>query len=192
MTIDAETSFHPVYSCYHDREPSAFLFAALCFWHFWHGMPNTVYETVRPSVSLSVCPVSLLQQPVAGLLLWAWRQAISIDCCTARLQQAIHIHSSTALSSKCQQCHVFSDVGSWTPTCLFLGPSVNLLLTFVLVDWAGARKTSSAYSCYHDREPSAFLFACMYRVSCRERRPSLEYTESMVTMGSPLCGYNTT
>jgi len=75
------------------------------------GTPSTKLS-VRPSVSPSVCPVSLLQQPVAGLLLWAWQQAISIDCCTARLQQAIHIHSSTALSSKCQQCHVYSYVGS--------------------------------------------------------------------------------
>ena len=38
--------------------------------------------------------------------------AISIDCCTALLQQrsrySIDIHSSTAVSSKCEQCHVYS------------------------------------------------------------------------------------
>ena len=48
-------------------------------------------------------------------------QAMSIDCCTARLRVFyvkfwIHIHSITAVSSKGEQCHVYSDVGSWTQT----------------------------------------------------------------------------
>ena len=49
---------------------------------------------------------------------WATRwQAISIDCCTARTQQARRAtgagrlaatrRSSTALSSKCEQCHIY-------------------------------------------------------------------------------------
>jgi len=60
------------------------------------------------SVSPYVCSIYRpLQQHAAGLLLWAPLQAISISCCMARLQQAIHICSSMAVS-KCEQCHVVS------------------------------------------------------------------------------------
>ena len=63
-------------------------------------MRSRVYETVgvRPSVCLTSC--------AAGLLLWAPR-AGDIDPQQHR-----------ALSSKYEQCRVYSDIGSWTPeTC---------------------------------------------------------------------------
>jgi len=68
-------------------------------------MRSRVYETVgvRPSVCLTSC--------AAGLLLWAPR-AGDIDP-----------QQHGALSSKCEQCRVYSDVGSWTPLT-FIGVSL--------------------------------------------------------------------
>jgi len=58
-----------------------------------------------------------MQQRAVGLLLWA-PQASDIRSIAARLvcsrrgRVSIHIHSSTAVSSKCEQRRVYSDVGS--------------------------------------------------------------------------------
>jgi len=78
----------------------------------------SVCTSVRPSV----CPFRPLQQHAAGLLLWAPPDDV-IDCCTAHLQQAWPAFdpypdhsSSTAVSSKCERCYVYSDVGSYTET----------------------------------------------------------------------------
>ena len=68
---------------------------------------------VCPSVCLFVCSIyRALQQRAAGLLpgtagrryrsIAAWRVSSRRD------RLSIHIHSSTALSSKCEQCHVVS------------------------------------------------------------------------------------
>jgi len=56
------------------------------------GCPGS--KAVKWSLSLSVCFIlshhsaAACIAGAAGLLLWALRQVISIDCCTARLQQA--------------------------------------------------------------------------------------------------------
>ena len=65
-----------------------------------------VYAMVRcPSVCPSVClSCWSLQQCVAGLLPWAW-QAGDISCCTVGTEQQWR-HSSTAVSSKGEQCHI--------------------------------------------------------------------------------------
>jgi len=42
---------------------------------------------VRPSVCLSVCPIRSPHAAAAGLLLWARRVEIFIDCCTAGMQR---------------------------------------------------------------------------------------------------------
>ena len=73
-----------------------------------HLVRSRVYVTAgRPSVCLSVCPITRPLHSVAtGLLLCARLQEISIDCCTAGGQQ--QRRRSTALSSECEQCHVVS------------------------------------------------------------------------------------
>ena len=73
-----------------------------------HLVRSRVYVTAgRPSVCLSVCPITRPLHSVAtGLLLCARLQEISIDCCTAGGQQ--QRRRSTALSSECEQCHVIS------------------------------------------------------------------------------------
>ena len=79
------------------------------YWHCSHSMPSRFYETiVHPSVRPSVFPIMRLQlRRAAGLLLSAVR-AKDID----RQRRAPGSSSaaargrSTALSSKCGQCHV--------------------------------------------------------------------------------------
>jgi len=41
---------------------------------------------------------------------------------------SLHIHSSTAVSSKCEHCHLYSNVWSWTETC-YLWRAVWIVLT---------------------------------------------------------------
>ena len=61
----------------------------------------------QASVCMSVCPViHPLHSAAAGLPLCARRQEISFDCCTAGAQQ--QRRHSMALSSKCEQCYVYS------------------------------------------------------------------------------------
>ena len=73
-----------------------------------HLVRSMVYVTAgRPSVCLSVCPITRPLHSVAtGLLLCARLQEISIDCCMAGGQQ--QRRRSTALSSECEQCHVIN------------------------------------------------------------------------------------
>ena len=60
------------------------------------------------SVRLSVCPIYRpLQQRAAGLLPWAWRTG-DIDRQRRPSAPRSTAHSSTAFSSKCEQCHVVS------------------------------------------------------------------------------------
>jgi len=84
---------------------------------YWSMRQGLCYGTV--SVRLSVCPICPLHQRATGLLLWV----PPADNCDRLLHGAsaqrgrlsIHIHSS-----KCEQCHVYSDVGSSTQTlCVF-------------------------------------------------------------------------
>ena len=73
-------------------------------------MLNRVCATaVRPSVRLSVCPIRPPHVAAAGLLLWARRQVISIDCCTAG---GTDISSSRVLPQDAGSATLSADVGS--------------------------------------------------------------------------------
>ena len=86
---------------------------------------------VRPSVRLSVClsvPSYAAATACGGFAAEgsAGRRYQSIAArriCSRRGRLSIHIRSSTALSSKCALCHVYSDVGSWKRTRCFYFPT---------------------------------------------------------------------
>ena len=102
-------------------------------------MLSRVYVTIgRPSVRLSV-------RPFVGLFVcpnirppYSSGQEISINCCTVGAQQ--QRRRSTALSSICEQCHVYTaDVGSWTKTCLyviFVNRTMQLHVKFKWISYA--------------------------------------------------------
>jgi len=64
---------------------------------------------VRPSVRLSVCPIRPPHVAAAGLLLWARRQVISIDCCTAG---GTDVSSRRVLPQDAGSATLSADVGS--------------------------------------------------------------------------------
>ena len=77
----------------------------------WHSVTvcislvlNNFFPTKRSGVRSSVCPTYRpLQQRAAGLLLWA-RRAGDSD----RKWRPPDAAAATAVSSKCEQCHVYS------------------------------------------------------------------------------------
>ena len=87
------------------------------YWRYQHGMPSRARVTVgHLSVRLSVCPIVRQQQrwPAGLLLSVLWTEdidrqlpasALRISCRRAQQQRR---RSTTALSSKCGQCHVDS------------------------------------------------------------------------------------
>jgi len=61
-------------------------------------------------MGLSICLIAPPPRRAAGLLLRPRGQAVSTDCFTARSKRgrfSMHIHSSTAVSSKCEQCRLY-------------------------------------------------------------------------------------
>ena len=89
--------------------------------HCPHRMWSRVYETVeRPSVSVLSIERS---SGVRRVCHWAPdEQEISIDCCSAPLQQAPAL-SSCGASARCSAANsgsvvLTAEVGSWTQTCL--------------------------------------------------------------------------
>ena len=102
------------------------------YWLCPHNMRSRVYETVCPSVCLSVQSID----SSSGVWVCCWApgrpggQEISIDCCMARWQQAPALSSNgtTArrLAANAGSVKLTADVGSWTETCLnrYMGPSL--------------------------------------------------------------------
>jgi len=79
-----------------------FVLVLLCsHWHCSHSLQHGVHPSVPLSVSLSLwdCPIHPLQKHAASLLLWAHRQVVSVDCCTACLQLPAGVSAFRSLST---------------------------------------------------------------------------------------------
>ena len=92
------------------------LFILLYMVHFWHGSHRMRQAQCNgtSSVCLSIClshsPAAAARGgfPAVGTA-GGWYGSIAARCvCSRRGCLSIHIHSSTAVSSKCEQCHVYS------------------------------------------------------------------------------------
>ena len=92
------------------------LFILLYMVHFWHGLHRMRQAQCNStsSVCLSIClshsPAAAARGGFAAVgTAGGWYGSIAARCvCSRRGCLSIHIHSSTAVSNKCEQCHVYS------------------------------------------------------------------------------------
>ena len=85
--------------------------------HCSHRICSRVYETVRrlsfcPSVPSCTVAVACHRFAAVGSLGRQYRSFTARRICSRSSRLSIHIHSSTLVSNKCEQCHVYSDVAS--------------------------------------------------------------------------------
>ena len=103
-------------------------------WHCQHSVRSTVCATIWSlSVRPSVCPIWPQQRRAAGLLLSAVR-AGDIDR-QRRSPGAAARCRSTALSSKCGQCHVDSRVGEAARRLVFRVFHAVHLFAYFIIQW---------------------------------------------------------
>ena len=106
--------------------------------HCSHRICSRVYETVRrlsfcPSVPSCTVAVACHRFAAVGSLGRQYRSFTARRICSRSSRLSIHIHSSTLVSNKCEQCHVYSDVASWTQTCIkLLWPLLSLCFCLLL------------------------------------------------------------
>jgi len=82
-----------------------------------------VCPSVRPSVLSYAAATACGGFAAEGSAGRRYQSIAARRICSRRGRLSIHIQSSTALSSKCAQCHVYSDVGSWKRTRCFYFPT---------------------------------------------------------------------
>ena len=90
-------------------------------WHCLHSVRQGLCNdtmSVHPSVQSCTAAMACGQFAAVGPMRRRYRSIAAQHICSRHSRLSLHIHSSTVVSSKCEQCHVYSDVGSWTQTGL--------------------------------------------------------------------------